>query len=116
MIDGSEIRKRELAFELQSSRVFEKPVKAATCLSKSTVNEPFPLRICFDAIKFVLPSVLTPKRRLAQEFVQNHGRRVQKVHCWLACVGFSSLQSCTVKSYMYIFVFFSCHICRTTVC
>ena len=29
MIDGSEIRKRELAFELQSSRVFEKCSKSS---------------------------------------------------------------------------------------
>ena len=62
-------------------------VKVATFFSKSTVNEPFPLRISFDVIKFVLPSVLTLKRELAQEFVQNHGRRVQKVHLRLACVG-----------------------------
>ena len=69
-------------------RVFLKSaVKAATFLSKSTGNEPFPQRISLHAIKFVLPSVLTLKRRLAQEFVQNQGRRVQKVHFQLACVG-----------------------------
>ena len=77
-------------------RVFLKSaVKTATFLSKWTTNEPFSLLICLDAIKFVLlqyrllvlPSVFTLKRRLVQEFVQNHGRRVQKVHFQLACVG-----------------------------
>ena len=61
MIDGSEKRKHELSFELQSPRVFEKRSKSSNVLSKSTGNEPFSLQICLDAVKFVLPSVFTLK-------------------------------------------------------
>ena len=122
-------------------RVFLKSaVKAAMFLSKLTGNEPFRLRIYLDTIKFVLPRVFTPKRRLAQKFVQNHGRRsksaksplpvvvrrsktsIFNVERWNKSVGFrpgyrfSSGQLCTKKSCMYIYRFFFCHICRTTVC
>ena len=61
MIDGSEKRKRELAFELQSSRVFEKRSKSSDVLSTSTGNEPFSFQVWLDAIKFVFPSVFTLK-------------------------------------------------------
>ena len=113
-------------------RVFLKTaVKAAMFLSKLTGNEPFRLRIYLDTIKFVLPRVFTPKRRLAQEFVQNHGRRsksaksplpvvvrrsktsIFNVERWNKSVGFrqgyrfSSGQLCTKKSCMYIYRFFS---------
>ena len=131
MIDGSEIRKRELAFELESSRVFEKRSKSSDVFEQVNRKWAFSFTNISWQIKFVLSRVFTPKRRLAQEFVQNHGRRsksaksplpvvvrrsktsIFNVERWNKSVGFrqgyrfSSGQLCTKKSCMYIYRFFS---------
>ena len=52
----------------------------------STGSDSFSLSICLDAAKFLWLCVFTMKRRFAQEFVQIHGRGVQKVHFRLTFV------------------------------
>ena len=114
MIDGSEKRKRELAFELQSSRVFEKRSKSSDVLSKSTGNEPFPLQICLDAIKFVLPSVFTLNETTCPRICSKLRPKSATsplpvgVHWSKTSLGnrFNSVRSCTKKSCMYIFALF----------
>ena len=55
--------------------------------STSIGSEPFSLLIYLDAIKFAFAKYLyLLKRQIVQEFVQNHGRRVQNLHFRFTCV------------------------------
>ena len=101
-------------------RVFLKSaVKAATFLSKSTGNEPCPLRIgictakCLYSKETTCPRICSKSRPKSAKSPLPVGVRRSKtsifnVERWIKSVGyrFSSVQSCTKKSCMYIFVCF----------